>query len=43
MTTYDTDANVYAALRAGASGFLVKDMPWRTSSPPSTWSPPETR
>ncbi|MFC5182162.1 response regulator [Actinomadura harenae] len=26
LTTYDEDANVYAALRAGASGFLVKDM-----------------
>jgi DNA-binding NarL/FixJ family response regulator len=26
LTTYDTDANVYAALRAGAAGFLVKDM-----------------
>ncbi|QKW33546.1 response regulator transcription factor [Actinomadura sp. NAK00032] len=26
LTTYDDDANVYASLRAGASGFLVKDM-----------------
>ncbi|GAA4516985.1 response regulator transcription factor [Actinoallomurus oryzae] len=26
LTTYDTDSNVYAALRAGAGGFLVKDM-----------------
>ena len=26
LTTYDTDANVYASLRSGASGFLVKDM-----------------
>ncbi|CAM3528994.1 response regulator transcription factor [Kibdelosporangium persicum] len=25
LTTYDTDENVVAALRAGASGFLVKD------------------
>ena len=25
MTTYDLDENVYAALRAGACGFLVKD------------------
>ncbi|WTW94828.1 response regulator transcription factor [Streptomycetaceae bacterium NBC_01309] len=25
LTTYAEDANVYAALRAGASGFLVKD------------------
>ncbi|MCQ9183650.1 response regulator transcription factor [Streptomyces sp. IBSBF 2953] len=26
LTTFDEDHNVYAALRAGASGFLVKDM-----------------
>jgi DNA-binding NarL/FixJ family response regulator len=26
LTTFDTDEYVYAALRAGASGFLVKDM-----------------
>jgi DNA-binding NarL/FixJ family response regulator len=26
LTTFDNDENVYAALRAGASGFLVKDM-----------------
>ncbi|MFI5842501.1 response regulator [Catenuloplanes sp. NPDC051500] len=25
VTTYDVDENVYAALRAGASGFLLKD------------------
>lgn len=25
LTTYDIDENVYAALRAGASGFLIKD------------------
>jgi DNA-binding NarL/FixJ family response regulator len=25
VTTYDVDENVYAALRAGACGFLVKD------------------
>jgi DNA-binding NarL/FixJ family response regulator len=27
LTTYDHDENVHAALRAGASGFLVKDAP----------------
>jgi DNA-binding NarL/FixJ family response regulator len=27
LTTFDLDAYVYAALRAGASGFLVKDAP----------------
>ncbi|MDI2130378.1 response regulator [Yinghuangia seranimata] len=26
LTTFDDDENVYAALRAGSSGFLVKDM-----------------
>jgi DNA-binding NarL/FixJ family response regulator len=27
LTTFDMDEHVYAALRAGASGFLVKDIP----------------
>ncbi|MEV5839838.1 response regulator transcription factor [Nocardia sp. NPDC052112] len=27
LTTYDSDANLYRALRAGASGFLLKSLP----------------
>ena len=30
VTTYDEDENVYSALRAGASGFLLKDSPTET-------------
>ena len=34
LTTFDLDEYVYDALRAGASGFLLKDVP-PTSSPPA--------
>ena len=44
LTTFDLDEYVYAALRAGASGFLLKDVPPRaSSSPPSASSPRATR
>ena len=42
LTTFDLDEYVYGALRAGASGFLLKDAPPRTWWPPSWWSPPAT-
>jgi DNA-binding NarL/FixJ family response regulator len=42
LTTFDDDEYIYGALRAGASGFLVRTWHWTTSSGRSAWSPPET-
>lgn len=42
LTTFDTDENLYAALRAGTSGFLLKVSPPSSSSRRSRWSPPGT-
>ena len=35
LTTFDPDEYVYKALRAGASGFVLKDIPPTSSPPPS--------
>lgn len=42
LTTFDLDEYLYQAMRAGASGFLVKDTPATSSWPRSGPSPPET-
>ena len=43
LTTFDLDEYVYEALRAGASGFLLKDMPPEQLVAASTPSPVGTR
>jgi DNA-binding NarL/FixJ family response regulator len=43
VTTFDLDHYVYQALKAGASGFLLKDEPPENSPPPSAPWPPVTR
>ena len=43
LTTFDLDEYAFAGLRAGASGFLLKNVPRRTSSPRSERSPAGTR
>ncbi len=42
LTTFDRDADLHAALRAGASGFLLKPLPLPTWSAPSARRPPAT-
>ena len=43
LTTFDLDQYVYAALAAGASGFLLKDVAPSSSPPPCGWCAPATR
>ena len=43
LTTFDLDEYVYDALRAGASGFLLKDVPPTSSPPAYAWSATATR
>ncbi len=43
LTTFDLDDYVYEALRAGASGFLLKDARADELSHAVRWSPPATR
>ena len=43
LTTFDLDEYVYEALRAGASGFVLKDDPPERSSRPSASLQPAMR
>jgi DNA-binding NarL/FixJ family response regulator len=43
LTTFGLDTYVFDVLRAGASGFMLKDAPRRSCSPPSTSSPAAKR
>ena len=43
LTTFDLDEYVYEALRAGASGFVLKDDPPEQLPPPSASWPPAMR
>ena len=43
LTTFDLDEYVYDALAAGASGFLLKDVPPEQLTAASGPSPPATR
>jgi len=43
LTTYDTDAYVFEALQAGASGFLLNDSGPAELLHASAWWPPARR
>ena len=43
LTTFDLDEYVFDALRAGASGFLLKDVRADQLAAGVRWSPPATR